>query len=77
MHAASRSATRRRCSTSRKARTPPSGDNSPPSNLATAALPPKGDKPAKDNIGSVMADVISLKSRESASTTKFYTKSDV
>ena len=33
--------------------------------------PTVGDKPAKGNIGSVMADVVSLKSSESASTTKF------
>ncbi len=67
----------RRCSASRNARTPPSDDNSPPSNLATTALPSTGDKPASGNIGSVMAGVASLKSRESASTTRFYTKSDI
>ena len=67
----------RRCSASRNARTPPSDDNSPPSNLATTALPSTGDKPASGNIGLVMAGVASLKSRESASTTRFYTKSDI
>jgi len=67
----------RRCSASRNARTPPSDDNSPPSNLATTALPSTGDRSASGNIGSVMAGVASLKSRESASTTRFYTKSDI
>ena len=39
MQAASRSATRSRCSTSRNARTPPSDDSRPPSNLTTTGLP--------------------------------------
>jgi hypothetical protein len=44
---------------------------SPPSNLATTALPRTRHKPAKGNIGSVMADVVSVKSSESPLATKF------
>src|SRR5215207_7508559 len=55
MQAASRSATRRRFSSSRSANTPPSDDNSPPSNLATTALPATGDSPGSGSVGSVMA----------------------
>src|SRR4051794_41193501 len=57
MQAANRSATRRRFSTSRSASTPPSDDNSPPSNLATTALPAMGDRPGSGSIGSFMAGV--------------------
>ena len=39
MQAASRSATRSRCSISRNTRTPPSDDSRPPSNWATTVLP--------------------------------------
>ena len=76
MQAARRSATRRRCSTSRNARMPPSDDNSPPSNLTTTGLPPAGDRPDSGSIGSFMAGVAQLKSRESASITRFYAKSE-
>src|SRR4051812_49542026 len=55
MQAANRSATRRRFSTSRSASTPPSDDNSPPSNWATTALPDTGDRPGSGSIGSFMA----------------------
>src|SRR5271165_627753 len=71
MQAASRSATPRRWSTSRNARTPPSDDNKPPSNLTSTRLPETGDNPGNGNIGSFMAGAASLKSRESASTTRF------
>ena len=53
MQAASRSATRRRCSTSRNAKTPPSDDNSPPSNLATTDLPETDDRPGNGSVGIV------------------------
>src|ERR1039457_4144802 len=77
MQAASRSATQRRRSTSRNARTPPSDDNKPPSNLTPTRLPETGDNPGNGNIGSFMAGAVSLKSHESAYTTKFYTKSAI
>src|SRR4051812_30641460 len=70
MQAANRSATRRRFSTSRSASTPPSDDNSPPSNLATTALPAMGDRPGSGSIGSFMAGVASRKRRGLTSTTK-------
>ena len=63
MQAAMRSATRRRCSTSRNIRTPPSDDNRPASNLATIVLPPTGDRPGSGSIGLIMAGVASLKWR--------------
>src|SRR5271166_2331500 len=44
MHAASRSATRSRCWTSRNAKTPPSDDSNPPSNLTTTDLPETDDQ---------------------------------
>jgi hypothetical protein len=59
MQAASRSATRRRCSTSRNTRPPPSDESKPPSNWATTALPETGDRPGGGSIGSVMAGVVS------------------
>ena len=77
MQAASRSATRSRCSTSRNARTPPSDDSRPPSNLTTTGLPEADDRPGSGSIESFMADAARLKSRESASTTKLYAKSTV
>src|SRR5208282_6067464 len=49
----------------------------PPSNLTSTRLPETGDNPGNGNIGWGMAGVASLKSRESASTTRFYTKSDI
>src|SRR5215204_702692 len=55
MQAANRSAIRSRFSTSRSASTPPSDDNSPPSNLATTALPATGDSPGSGSVWSVMA----------------------
>jgi hypothetical protein len=60
------SATRRRWSTSRNARTPPSDDNKPPSNLTSTRLPETGDNPGNGDIGSFMAGAASLKSHESA-----------
>ena len=77
MQAASRSATRRRCSTSRNARTPPSDDKSPPSNLTTTDLPETDDRPGNGSVGSFMAGMARLKSRKSASITKFYANSVV
>ena len=77
MQAASRSATRSRCSTSRNARTPPSDDSRPPSNLTTTGLPEADDRPGSGSIESFMADAARLKSRKSASTTKLYAKSTV
>src|SRR4051794_41839925 len=55
MQAANRSATRKRFPTSRSASTPPSDDNSPPSNLATTALPDTGDRLGSGSVGSFMA----------------------
>src|SRR5208337_212130 len=55
MQAASRSARRSRCSTSRNARTPPSDESKPPSNLTTTGFPLAGDRPGNGNIGSFMA----------------------
>src|SRR5215210_8078618 len=75
MQAANRSATRRRFSTSRSASTPPSDDNSPPSNLATTALPDTGDRPGSGSIGSFMAGVASRKWRRLASAPKSYASS--
>ena len=63
MQAAMRSATRRRCSTSRKTSTPASDDNNPPSNWAMIFLAPTGDKPGNGSIGLVTAGVAFLKSR--------------
>ena len=60
---AMRSATRRRCSTSRKTKIPPSDDSRPPSNLATIVLPETGDRPGSGSIGSFMAGVVFLKWR--------------
>ena len=76
MQSASRSATRSRCSTSRNARTPPSDDSRPPSNLTTTGLPEADDEPGS-SIELFMADAARLKSRESASTTRLYAKSTV
>ena len=76
MQAARRSATRRRCSTSRNTRMPPSDDNRPPSNLATTDLPETGDRPGSGSIRSIMAGVVSRKWRGLASTTKSYAKSE-
>src|SRR5208282_3806268 len=75
MQAASRSATRRRCSTSRKTKMPASDDSSPPSNLAITVLPPTGDRPGSGSIESVMAGMASRKWRGLESTTKSYAKS--
>ncbi len=73
---ASRSSTRRRCSTSRKARTPPSDESRPPSNLVTIVLPETGDdKPCSGSIESIMAGGASRKRRGLESTTKSYAKS--
>jgi len=77
MQAASRLARRSRCSTSRNAKTPPSEESKPPSNLTSTCLPETGDNPGNGNIGSFMAGVASLKSRESASITRFYVISDI
>src|SRR5208282_113037 len=52
---------RRRCSTSRSIRTPPSDDNKPPSNVATTDLPETGDRPGNGSIELIMADVVSQK----------------
>ncbi len=46
----------------------------PPSNLTTTDLPETDDKPGSGSIGSFMAGVAQLKSRESPSTTIFYAK---
>ena len=59
MHAARRSATLSRCSTSRSARTPPSDESEPPSNLATTDLPATGDRPGRGRVKSFTADVVS------------------
>ena len=75
MQAARRSATRRRCSISRKTRMPPSDDNRPPSNLATTDLSATGDSPGSGGIRSIMAGVVSRKRHGLASTTKSYAKS--
>ena len=78
MQAASRSATRSRCSTSRNARTPPSDeDDAAAVNLTTTGLPEADDRPGSGSIGSFMANTARLKSRTSASTTKFYANSTV
>lgn len=53
-----------RCSTSRNARMPPSEVSWPPSNLTTIGLPLTDDKPGSGSIGSFMAGVVQLKSRE-------------
>src|SRR5271157_5278464 len=75
MQAARRSATRRRCSTSRKTRMPPSDDNRPPSNLATTVLPETGDRPGSGSIRSIMAGVVSRKWHGLASAPISYAKS--
>ena len=75
MQAASRSATRSRCSTSRKTKMPASDDSRPPSNLATTVLPPTGDRPGSDNIELVMAGMASRKWRGLELITKSYAKS--
>src|SRR5271165_6158675 len=54
MQAASRSATRSRCSTSRSANTPPSDYSSPPSNLTATDLPETDDRPGNGSVGSFM-----------------------
>ena len=77
MQAASQLATRSRCSTSRNARTPPSDDSRPPSNLTTTGLPEADDRPGSGSVGSFMANAARLKSRKSASTTEFYANSNV
>src|SRR3954447_20653352 len=69
MQTANRSATRRRFSTSRSASTPPSDDNSPPSNLATTVLPATDDRPGSGSIGSFMAGGASWEWRGLASAT--------
>jgi hypothetical protein len=45
--------------------------------LTTTGFPLAGDRPGNGNIGSFMAGVASLKSRESASITRFYVISDI
>lgn len=61
MQAAKRSATPRRCSTSRNSKIPPSDDNGPPSNRTSNRLPQAGDRPGSGRIGSSMAGVAFLK----------------
>src|SRR5260370_28932306 len=77
MQAASRSATRRRCSTSRNARIPPSDDSRPPSNLTTTGLPLTDDKPGSGSIESFMAGVGFLKSRDTDFITQFLSKKKI
>ncbi len=77
MQAARRSATRRRYSTSRNTRMPPSDDNRPPSNLTTMVLPETGDRPGSGSIRLFMAGVVSRKWRGLALAPISYAKSAV
>jgi hypothetical protein len=45
--------------------------------LTTTGLPEADDRPGSGSIGSFMANAARLKSRESASTTRFYANSTV
>jgi len=55
MQAANRPATSRRCSTSRKASSPPSDERWPPSKRAITGLPPTGDKLGSAGVVSTLA----------------------